>query len=200
VLQLVLRYVLPVLVADQVLKIWVKLHFAIGDRVALIPGLIEMQFIENEGMAFGWALPGAAGKLALTGFRLLASVAIGFYLARLLKEKAHPGLCVATAFVWAGAMGNIVDSAFYGMLFSASHWGIYADFLPAEGGYAPLLMGKVVDMFHFTVRWPECFPIGSMAGREVFPPIWNIADAAISCGVIWILLRQKTYFASPAED
>jgi signal peptidase II len=164
VLQLVLRYVLPVLVADQALKIWVKLHFAIGDRVALLPGLIEMQFIENEGMAFGWALPGAAGKLALTGFRLLASVAIGFYLARLLKEKAHPGLCVATAFVWAGAMGNIVDR------------------------------------FHFTVRWPEGFPIGSMAGREVFPPIWNIADAAISCGVIWILLRQKTYFASPAED
>jgi signal peptidase II len=196
VLRLFLRVVVPVLVADQALKIWVKLHFAIGESVPLIPGLIELQFIENEGMAFGWALPGAAGKLALTVFRLLASVAIGVYLSRLIKEGAHAGLCVATAFVWAGAMGNIVDSAVYGLLFSASHWGVYADLLPADGGYAPFLMGKVVDMFHFTVRWPEGFPLSSWAGKEVFPPIWNIADAAISCGVIWILLRQKTYFAT----
>lgn len=195
-LRLFLRVVVPVLAVDQALKIWVKLHFAIGEAVPLLPGLIELQFIENEGMAFGWALPGATGKIALTVFRILASVAIGVYLSRLLKEGAHAGLCVAAAFVWAGAMGNIVDSAVYGLLFSASHWGVYADFLPAEGGYAPFLMGKVVDMFHFTVRWPAGFPLSSWAGKEVFPPIWNVADAAISCGVIWILLRQKTYFAA----
>ncbi len=186
--------VLPVLLADQALKIWVKTHCTIGQQFGLIPGVIELQFIENEGMAFGWALPGATGKLALTLFRLLAAVAIGFYMRKLVKERAPKGLIWSIGFVWAGALGNIIDSVFYGVLFSASTWGTFAELLPQAGGYSTWLMGNVVDMFHFTVRWPHWFPVDAMQGREVFPPIWNIADASISCAVIWMLFKQRSYF------
>lgn len=192
--------VLPVLLADQALKVWIKTHCTIGQQFDLIPGLIELQFIENEGMAFGWALPGMAGKLALTLFRLVAAVGIGFYLRKLMREGAHAGLVTSIGFVWAGAIGNIIDSTLYGVLFSASTWGTFAELLPAEGGYATWLMGNVVDMFHFTVRWPHWMPVASLQGREIFPPIWNIADASISCSVIWMLIRQRTYFKPSAEE
>ena len=186
----------PVLVADQCLKVWVKLNFSLGERMAFIPGLLELQFIENEGMAFGWALPGMAGKLVLTGFRLVAAVGIGFYIKKLIESGAHQGFLTCLAFIWAGAIGNIIDSAVYGQLFTASHWGLIAEW--AGEGYAPFMMGHVVDMFHFTVRWPSSFPIESLANREVFPPIWNLADAAISCGVIAILIGQRAFFAEEA--
>lgn len=192
--KLVLPVVLPVLFLDQCVKIWIKTGFTIGEQHALIPGFIELQFIENEGMAFGWALPGVLGKLALTLFRIIAAIGIGWFAMRLIRESAHRGLILSVGFVWAGAMGNIIDSAVYGLLFSASGWEMVARFMPAAGGYASLGMGHVVDMFHFTVRWPASWPIASMQGREVFPPIWNVADAAISCGMIWILLRQRAYF------
>ena len=188
--------VVPVLVADQSLKVWVKLNFSLGERMAFIPGLLELQFIENEGMAFGWALPGMAGKLVLTGFRLVAAVGIGFYIKKLIASGAHRGLLTCLAFIWAGAIGNIIDSAVYGQLFTASHWGLIAEW--AGEGYAPFMMGHVVDMFHFTVRWPSSFPIESLANREVFPPIRNLADAAISCGVIAILIGQRAFFAEEA--
>lgn len=186
---------LPVLVADQVLKIWIKLSFSIGQQRDLIPGLIELQFIENEGMAFGWALPGMAGKLLLTSFRLVAAVGLGFYLRRLIKDGAHLGLLTCVSFIWAGAIGNIIDSAVYGVLFSRSSWGLVAEFLGEGGGYAPVLMGNVVDMFHFTTRWPAWWPIDSMRSYEIFPPIWNLADAAISISVITLLFAQRRFFA-----
>lgn len=191
-----LKVLLPVLIVDQCLKIWVKLNFSLGESMTLIPGLIELQFIENEGMAFGWALPGAVGKLVLTSFRLVAAVGIGFYMNRLVNSGAHKGFLTCLAFIWAGAIGNIIDSAIYGQLFTASHWGMLAEW--AGEGYAPFFMGYVVDMFHFTVRWPAGFPIESLASREVFPPIWNVADAAISCGVIAILIGQRRFFSEDA--
>ena len=95
---------MPVLLADQCIKIWVKLNFSLGESMSLIPGLIELQFIENEGMAFGWALPGAAGKLVLTSFRLVAAVGIGFYMKRLVAARAHKGFLTCLAFIWAGAI------------------------------------------------------------------------------------------------
>ena len=95
-----------------------------------------------------------------------------------------------------GHREHIIDSAVYGQLFTASHWGLIAEW--AGEGYAPFMMGHVVDMFHFTVRWPSSFPIESLANREVFPPIWNLADAAISCGVIAILIGQRAFFAEEA--
>jgi len=195
---LVLPVVFPVLLLDQFVKFWIKTSFTIGEQHPIVPGLIELQFIENEGMAFGWALPGVLGKLALTIFRVIAAIGIGWFALKLIRESAHRGLIWSVGFVWAGAMGNIIDSAVYGLIFSASGWEMVSRFLPVEGGYAPLGMGHVVDMFHFTVRWPASWPIAAMQGREVFPPIWNVADAAISCGMIWILIRQRTYF--PPEE
>lgn len=192
--QLVLRVLLPVLVLDQIIKVWIKTSFTVGQRMDFIPGLLELQFIENEGMAFGWALPGVGGKLLLTGFRLVAAVAIGFYIQRRIQDRAPKGLLISLAFVWAGAIGNIIDSAVYGQLFGASGWATLAEWLPPDGGYAPWFQGYVVDMFHFVVTWPSWFPIDSLAGREVFPPIWNLADAAISVSVIWMVIKQKTYF------
>ena len=189
---------MPLLLIDQLLKIYIKLNFTIGERVDIIPGLIEFQFIENDGMAFGWALPGVAGKLLLTSFRLIASVGIGVYLYKLIERKSHPGLLVSISMIWAGAIGNIIDSAVYGRLFSHSGWGTVAHF-GMEDGYAPWLMANVVDMFHFTVTWPSWMP-KMMAGAEVFPPIWNVADASISIAVIWIILNQKTFFASTSQS
>lgn len=195
--KLILEWVMPLLLADQIIKIYIKLNFTIGERVEFIPGLLELQFIENEGMAFGWALPGVAGKLVLTTFRLIASVGIGIYLFKLTREKAHSGLLRSVALIWAGAIGNIIDSAVYGRLFSHSGWGTVADF-NVENGYAPWLMAHVVDMFHFTIQWPSWMPF-DIGGLEVFPPIWNIADAAISIGVIWIILNQKKFFQERKE-
>jgi signal peptidase II len=193
-----LLIVVPILLLDQLLKIYIKLNFTIGERADIIPGLIELQFIENDGMAFGWAMPGVAGKLLLTGFRLIASVGIGVYLYKLIERKSHTGLLVSISMIWAGAIGNIIDSAVYGRLFSHSGWGTVAHF-GMEDGYAPWLMANVVDMFHFTVTWPSWMP-SFMAGAEVFPPIWNVADASISIAVIWIILNQKTFFGNTPQS
>lgn len=192
--QLVWRLLVPVLVIDQAIKVWVKTSFTVGERLDFVPGLLELQFIENEGMAFGWALPGVLGKLVLTSFRLVAAVAIGVYISRRIQEEAPKGLLYSLTFVWAGALGNIIDSAFYGRFFGRSGWGTLAQFMPEGGGYAPWFQGNVVDMFHFVVTWPSWFPLETFVGREVFPPIWNLADAAISVSVIWMLLNQKKYF------
>lgn len=190
--RLILSCLLPLLVADQVLKFYIKLNFTIGEKSDFIPGILELQFLENEGMAFGWALPGVAGKLLLTSFRILASIAIGYYLTKLVKEGAHKGLLVCVTMIWAGAIGNIIDGAFYGLIFTHSGWATMATL--CTEGYAHLFMGNVVDMFHFVVRWPSWMPMG-LADNEIFPPIWNIADAAISVSVIWILIRQRVFFA-----
>ena len=192
--QVVWRVLVPVLAIDQLIKVWIKTSFTVGERLDFVPGLLDLQFIENEGMAFGWALPGVAGKLLLTGFRLVAAVAIGVYISRRIKEKAPKGLLYSLTFVWAGALGNIIDSAIYGRIFGRSGWGTLAEVWPSEGGYAPWFQGNVVDMFHFIVTWPAWFPVEAWAGREVFPPIWNLADAAISVSVIWMLLNQRKYF------
>ena len=195
--RLILCWLLPLLVADQALKFYIKLNFSIGQKADLVPGFIELIFIENEGMAFGWALPGIAGKLLLTTFRIIASVAIGYYLSKLVKEGAHKGLLVCVTLIWAGAIGNIIDGAFYGLIFSHSGWASVASF--TSDGYAPLFMANVVDMLHFVVRWPSWMPMG-LGGNEIFPPIWNIADAAISVSVIWILIRQRVFFSEIGSE
>lgn len=192
--KLVWRVLVPVLALDQFVKFWVKTTFTVGEQRSFVPGILELQFIENEGMAFGWALPGVTGKLLLTVFRLVAAVVIGVYISRRVKEEAPKGLLYSLTFVWAGALGNIVDSAVYGRIFGRSGWGTLAEWMPSTGGYAPWFQGHVVDMFHFVVTWPMWFPVQSLAGREVFPPIWNVADAAISVSVIWMLLNQRKYF------
>ncbi len=189
--------IIALLLVDQITKIWVKLNMVINEAIPEGGGsFFELRFVENEGMAFGWALPGEGGKIALTLFRIVAVVGIAFYLRHLGKTKAPQGLLVSVAFIFAGALGNIIDSIFYGMMFTTSFHDV-AQIFPEEG-YAPLFMGHVVDMFHFTARVPEWFPF--IDGRpEIFQPIFNVADTAISLGVAWIIVRQKAFFQKPAE-
>lgn len=199
-LKRVLLVIFSVLLVDQVSKIWIKTGWTIGQRMEVIPGLIELHFIENNGMAFGMALPGEWGKIALSLFRVLAVVLIIYYLYTLIRDKAHKGFITCVAFIFAGAFGNIIDSAFYGVLFGRSTFTQVAEFMPEGGGYAGFLQGHVVDMLHFTVKWPSWMPFFGKSGGEIFPPIFNVADAAISIGVIWILIRQRAFFPKKKNE
>jgi len=191
---------LAVLLLDQAVKVFIKLSFSLTERVAWIPGAFDIQFIENDGMAFGWALPGATGKYLLTAFRIVAVVLLSVHVARVAKQGAPRGFRQALALILAGAAGNIVDSVCYGKLFSRSSFGQSANWSwhSEWGSYAPWFRGNVVDMLHITVRWPEWWPVDAWSGQEVFPPIFNIADVAITCGVAWIVLRQKSWLGSNA--
>ncbi|MBN1415492.1 MAG: lipoprotein signal peptidase [Bacteroidales bacterium] len=194
---LVILIVIVILVADQIFKIWVKTHMTMGQTLPVIGNWFLIRFIENPGMAFGIDLPGKFGKPALTLFRLLAVGVIGWYLNSLIKQKVSAGLIICVAVILAGAAGNIFDSAFYGLLFSESSYSTVATLFPEEGGYAPFLYGRVVDMLYFPVidtHYPHWFPW--IGGKELvfFRPIFNIADASITTGVIVILIFQKRFF------
>ena len=189
--------VAAVLVVDQAVKVGIKLSFALAEKVTWIPGVFDIQFIENDGMAFGWALPGATGKYVLTAFRIVAVVFLSIQMARMGRTGSPRGFRRALALILAGAAGNILDSVFYGKLFTRSSfaqpgtWSWQGDW----GAYAPWFRGNVVDMLHITVKWPSWWPVESWVGYEVFPPIFNIADVAITCGVAWIILKQKSWLA-----
>jgi signal peptidase II len=151
--------------------------------------------VENNGMAFGMTLPGSLGKILLTSFRLLAVVAIGFYLRHLIRIKAHTGLIISLSMVMAGALGNIIDSVLYGVIFSNSTPVQTAVLFPEGGGYAPLMQGKVVDMFYFPIlkgNYPDWFRGGS--SYIFFRPVFNIADSSITVAVVIILLNQRKFF------
>jgi len=181
--------------ADQTLKILVKTNMTLYQQIPIFGNWGILHFVENNGMAFGMALPGSLGKILLTSFRLLASVAIGFYLRHLIRVKAHAGLVIALSMVLAGALGNIIDSVFYGMLFSSSSPVQAASMFPEGGGYAPLMQGKVVDMFYFPLikgNYPSWFRGGS--NFIFFRPVFNIADSSISVAVAIILFQQKKFF------
>jgi len=189
--------VAAVLVVDQAVKVGIKLSFALAEKVTWIPGVFDIQFIENDGMAFGWALPGAKGKYVLTAFRIVAVVFLSIQLARMGRTGSPRGFRRALALILAGAAGNILDSVFYGKLFTRSSfaqpgtWSWQGDW----GAYAPWFRGNVVDMLHITVKWPSWWPVESWVGHEIFPPIFNVADVAITCGVAWIILKQKSWLA-----
>ena len=157
----------------------------------------QIHFIENRGMAFGYEFGGMAGKLALSIFRIIASGAIIYAIHKLIKSKSSKGLITCVSLILAGAIGNILDSAFYGLIFDKGDLGAQytglAGFSNMGEGYAPFLMANVVDMFHFEFYWPGWMPFG-LGGSEVFPPIFNVADSAITVGVIWILLFQRRFF------
>ena len=189
--------ILIVLVIDQWLKLWIKFNFPIHEQIADF-GFMELLFIENKGMAFGWELGGSWGKILLSSFRVVAIIVIGFGIKNLITNKASKGLVFVTSLVFAGALGNLLDSAFYGVMFSESSI-TPAVFMPSEGGYAPFMMGEVVDMFHFTVLWPEWVPFG-LGGNEVFPAIFNVADMAVSGGVIAAIVLSKTLFGPDRSD
>ncbi|MBC7744087.1 MAG: lipoprotein signal peptidase [Flavobacterium sp.] len=195
--------VLIILLADQILKFWVKLNMSLGQEHQLLGNRALIHFTENNGMAFGLEFGGEAGKLALTLFRIIAVCAIGYGVIYLIKKKYHRGLIFNVSLIFAGALGNIIDSTFYGLIFSESSYFQLATFFPPEGGYSTLFHGKVVDMFYFPILqgiYPDWLPF--WAGEEFifFRPVFNIADSAISIGVIFILIYQKRYFKEEKKE
>ena len=188
--------IILILIADQVLKIWVKTTMRIGDEIPLFGNWGLLHFVENNGMAFGMEMGGKPGKFILSIFRLIAIAGIGWFLVRLIKKEANTGLILAVSAIMAGAIGNIIDSAFYGMIFSESYLRP-AVFLPPEGGYSSFLHGRVVDMFYFPIintTWPDWSPFRPGESFVFFRPVFNIADSAITCGVCAILIFQKKMF------
>jgi len=166
-----------ILFIDQASKIYIKLHFALGDHVSVF-GWFQIYFIENNGMAFGMEL---IGKLFLTIFRIIAVGALGYYIHVLIKKQFSTGYILTISLVLAGAAGNILDSIFYGVLFNDSY-GQIASFLPDGGGYSSLFYGRVVDMLYFPI-------IRNSVGETLFfSPVFNIADSAISVAVVIILI------------
>ena len=169
-----------ILFVDQAIKIYIKLHFALGDHVNVL-NWFQIYFIENNGMAFGMEL---IGKLFLTLFRIIAVVALGYYIYILIKKQFRSGYILTISLVLAGAAGNIIDSVFYGLFFNDSN-GQIATFLPEGGGYASLFHGKVVDMLYFPI-------IRNSVGETVFfSPVFNIADSAICVAVVIILIFYR---------
>lgn len=193
--------ILLILFFDQALKFWVKLHFTYGESREIF-SWFHLYFIENEGMAFGMTLGGDSGKLMLSVFRLLAVFGIGYYLIMLINRKANPGFIISMSMIFAGAMGNILDSVFYGKIFTMSTQTIPAQLLSPEGGYANWLHGRVVDMLYFPLVqgfFPDWIPVWGGDSFLFFRPIFNLADASISCGVILIVLFQKRFFGKRSD-
>jgi signal peptidase II len=193
-----LLLIILILFLDQALKIWIKTNMVIGQEIHLFGRFGMLHFIENNGMAFGMEMGGKPGKLILSIFRIIAICGIGWYLNGLIRKKANTGLILAISAIMAGAIGNIIDSAFYGMIFSESSYDQVAVMFPPEGGYSSFLHGRVVDMFYFPVintHWPEWSPIRPGQTLVFFRPVFNLSDTAITCGVFSIVLFQKWIFA-----
>jgi len=190
-----LLLIFSILLVDQILKIIIKTNMVIGEEIHVAGNWFLIHFLENNGMAFGMEWGGKAGKIALSIFRMLAIAGISWYLAGIIRKKAHIGLVLSVSAIIAGAAGNLIDSAFYGLIFSES-WHTPAVIFPEGGGYASFLMGRVVDMFYFPIidtTWPDWSPIRPGQSFVFFRPVFNIADASITTGVIAILLFQKMF-------
>lgn len=195
--------VVLLLFIDQAIKFYVKLHMMIGESVPMFGNSqwAQILFIENNGMAFGMQLGGIAGKLFLSLFRLVLIGLIIWYINKVLiaKKKAPWGVLIGGALILMGAIGNMIDSTFYGKIFSQSSYTNVAQLVPFGNGYAPLLCGKVVDMFYFPVYHtvlPSWFPFWGGEDFEFFRPIFNFSDACISCGVLYLIIFQYRFFSA----
>jgi signal peptidase II len=198
--------ILLVVLADQVLKIYIKTTFHLHASTHVFGDWFQLYFVENPGMAYGWKFGGVWGKVALTVFRMGAVVFGSWYLAKILKLGYAPGFIACAGMIYAGALGNLIDSSFYGMIFDkgmtldvgSGEYLTYPGLATFSGdGYSGFLHGNVVDMFYFPIikgHFPEWFPLWGGEYFEFFRPIFNLADASISCGVISILVFQKRFF------
>lgn len=195
----ILLLVLLLLIADHALKFWVKTHMTLDESIVIFPNWFQLRFIENSGAAFGMRIsaPGAFdwGKLLLSLFRLAMIGVLGYLIHRFNKARAPKGVIVGLALILAGALGNILDSAFYGLIFSASTPATVAHL---GGHYAPLMMGKVVDMFYFPLfQWngvPRMLRFLVDSNNYFFGAIFNLADAYISVAVVYLLIFQYRFF------
>ena len=214
--------IIIILIIDQVSKIYIKTHFVLSEEIKVL-GLdwFRIHFLENNGMAWGKEFGGKSGKLFLTLFRLVAIAGIGYWLYDAVKNNAHKILITAIAMIFAGALGNIIDSVFYGIFFSDSYRQV-ATFLPPEGGYNSLFYGKVVDMLYFPIvdtmlpdwvpsisfDFPDWLPLiggnhfSLFENRNLtfFDPVFNVADTAISTGVGLLIVFNKTIFPKKEAD
>ncbi|MBQ4279392.1 MAG: lipoprotein signal peptidase [Rikenellaceae bacterium] len=193
----IILLIVGLLVVDQVVKILVKTHMALNEYITVFPDWFFIRFIENPGAAFGFELGGGYGKLALSLFRIVAVVALCWYLRHLARKKAPAGVMAGFSLVLAGALGNIIDSAFYGLIFSESTYTTVATMFPPGGGYAGFLHGRVVDMLYFPIFsgvYPAWLPGVGGEPFTFFSPIFNLADSYITIGVIYLLLFQRRYF------
>ena len=202
---------LLIIVADQTLKFWVKTHMPLShpaneyyreqvspydNGIRLLGSKGQIYFVENEGMAWGWKFGGTWGKMALTLFRLVAVVFGVYYIRTIIRKKYHAGFIVCAGLIFAGALGNLLDSMFYGLIFERSTYDHVALLFPPHG-YASFLHGRVVDMLYFPLihsHYPSWMPFVGGEEFEFFSPVFNIADASISVGVIAILIFQKRFF------
>lgn len=200
--------ILLVIIVDQALKIWIKTHFLYGHVMYIgDQKWAQLYFIENPGMAWGMELGGNWGKLILTLFRLIAVTFGSWYLVKIVREKYSTGFIVCASLIYAGALGNLIDSMFYGLIFSESSYLQVAKMFPPQGGYGGFLHGKVVDMLYFPMihsNFPNWLPFLGGKEFEFFSPIFNIADASISVGVLTLLAFQKRFLnkehkANPAS-
>ena len=183
---IILALIVLALVVDQVIKIQVKTNMSLGESISVFGNWFEISFVENNGMAFGMEF---LGKTFLTLFRIVAIGFLVWVLHSLLKSGKYPfGFIVCVALILAGAAGNLIDCLFYGEIFTSSY-GQVAEFVSFGDGYGSFMHGRVVDMFHFTLTWPDWMPL--VGGGRIFDPVFNFADACISCSVIVMLIWYR---------
>jgi len=193
--------IFSILLIDQIVKIWIKTNMMIGDEFPVFGNWFIIHFTENNGMAFGMEFWGKSGKLFLSLFRVVAIVAIGYYIYKLIKQNANKGLVLGISAILAGALGNLLDSAIYGIIFNDSFTEI-ATIFPPGGGYSSFLHGRVVDMLYFPIintTYPQWFPWFGGQSFVFFRPVFNIADSAITTGVLYLLIFQRKIIFAKTE-